>query len=513
MSGKPTPESIFDSAWDSTVEGLGWLKSVLLGEFADNRSQSVIIADMLAGFIPGAVIVTSVRDAIAVILRLAQHPEKREDLIEWVLLSACLIALAVPLVMAAGGAVFAGVGAVVGAIAGSELGAILRSVMLMLIKKTGKLIELIQFLQQFIRGDIVRFLRAIQFVKYEKALLMVLNNTIAKLVEICVALRRRLDAFKSFKDVQNIITKLAHWEHKFYAVQREAVKKIPLAMTELQLRLTQLLAELTPKESHVVTAGVSAQKPAAQAIKVQRVRDVAGRPLMAEGKGASASSGAVGTPPEKLTPDKIEKVPETPNTKRQTTHEPETQHVPAGAFNYPLDLSRRVGEEAQEVIKSGAAKGPAIARVGSHELGIESPSFYNFTKDELGKYTVPKFPGVRPEAGGDLFYVEDVEKYMAAMAKAYEEAGSVLHAETKLAIRARIGNRAKLPTLDGLPGAHAEVRAQNWFYNKAGTAANEKMTAATYKLKGIGVGEQFVACSNCSRIIPSAVNVVTGRRY
>jgi hypothetical protein len=88
-----------------------------------------------------------------------------------------------------------------------------------------------------------------------------------------------------------------------------------------------------------------------------------------------------------------------------------------------------------------------------------------------------------------------------------------MHDRTAAAIRSRIANRAQLPVRDGLPGAHAEVRAQNWFYNNAGGSADAKTTAATYKLLGVGVGEQFVACSNCSRIIPTIVNVVTGRRY
>ena len=523
MERKLSPDGFLDTAWSNTVDGFEWLKSVLLGEFADNRSLSSIVAEMLLNFLPGVVIVTSARDAIAVILRMAQHPEKREELMEWVLLSACLIALAVPIVMAAGGAVFAGVGAIVGAAAGSELGAILRGVMLMLIKKSGKLIEMIQFLQKFVRGDLVRFLRAIRFVEYEKSLLMVLNKTVNKLVEICQALRRRLEMFKYFDDVKHAIAKLAEWEHKFYAVQAQAVKKIPLAMAELQVRLNKLLAEVLPREAHLVSAGVSAERPAAQAIKVQHVHDVAGRPLLSEGKGAkdggshasapARSPESAGNGERKLTPDKIEIVPETPNTKRQQTHEPEVPHVPAGAFTYPRDLSTRVAEEAHAVIRSGSDTGPAIARVGSHGLGLESPAFFNFSKKELGAKT-PAFPGVLvADKGAETFVVSDVEQYMNAMIEVYKSVGEAIHPRTIEAIRARIANRVHLPMKDGLPGAHAEVRAQNWFYNKSGGLADGETTAATYKLLGVGVGEQFVACSNCSRIIPTVVNVVTGRRY
>ena len=112
MSGQPPePHTILDDAWSNVVGGFDWLQSVIYGEFSDHRSLSAIVADMLISFVPGVVIVTSARDAIAIILRLATHPEKREELMEWVLLCACLIVIALPVAMAAGGAAAAGVGA------------------------------------------------------------------------------------------------------------------------------------------------------------------------------------------------------------------------------------------------------------------------------------------------------------------------------------------------------------------------------------------------------------------
>lgn len=155
MSKKPPQsdaDSILEEGWNHIVGGMNWLKSVFFGEFADNRPLSAVIADMLVSFLPGVVIVTSARDAVAVVLRLANHPEKREELMEWVLLCACLITIALPLAMAAGGAAAAGVGAVVAGIAGSELAAALRGVMLMLIKKASALVDLVLFLQKFYQG-------------------------------------------------------------------------------------------------------------------------------------------------------------------------------------------------------------------------------------------------------------------------------------------------------------------------------------------------------------------------
>ena len=67
MSNGATDKSIVDDAWDSAVGGLEWLQSVIFGEFAEHRSRSALVADMLLNFAPGVVIVTSARDAVAVI--------------------------------------------------------------------------------------------------------------------------------------------------------------------------------------------------------------------------------------------------------------------------------------------------------------------------------------------------------------------------------------------------------------------------------------------------------------
>lgn len=334
----PPPEhSILEDAWGQVVGGMDWLKSVLFGEFADHRPLSAVVADMLVSFIPGVVIVTSARDAVAVILRLANHPEKREDLMEWVLLSACLIVIALPLAMAAGGAAAAGVGAIVGGIAGSELGAALRSVMLLLIKEASKLVELIRFLQKFIKGDILKFLRAVKFAKYEKPLLQALSKISGKLVDIVKSLRGHLESLSYFDRVKASIAKLAAWEKKFYAVQQDAIRQLPKALAELDARLTKLLSETAPKEAHTVPAGVQADKAAATTPAKQRVKDTPGKvmpkvedkPAAPKPKPAAKPAAkpkpkatpkppADPPPPLKDAPDPVKPRDEGANTKKQT---------------------------------------------------------------------------------------------------------------------------------------------------------------------------------------------------
>ena len=64
-------KSAADEAWASAVGGWDWVKSLILGEFQDNRPLTVLITEMLVTFVPGVVIVTSARDAVAVSLRLS----------------------------------------------------------------------------------------------------------------------------------------------------------------------------------------------------------------------------------------------------------------------------------------------------------------------------------------------------------------------------------------------------------------------------------------------------------
>ncbi|QBP77552.1 hypothetical protein E2K99_22295 [Herbaspirillum huttiense] len=205
-SEDPKVQGILDEAWQQVVGGMDWMKSVFLGEFVDHRPLSAVVADMLISFVPGVVIVTSARDAVAVIIRMASHPEKREELMEWVLLCACLIVIALPLAMAAGGALAAGVGAIIGGLAGSELGAALRAVMLLLIKEASKLLELIQFLQKFVKGDVMKFLREVKFARYEKSLLAVVRKLIGQLVSMVTALRVHLESIRYFDSVKNVIS-------------------------------------------------------------------------------------------------------------------------------------------------------------------------------------------------------------------------------------------------------------------------------------------------------------------
>lgn len=357
----PEQQSILDDAWAHIVGSMDWLKSVFFGEFQDNRPLSAVVADMLVSFIPGVVIVTSARDAVAVILRLANHPEKREELMEWVLLSACLIVIALPLAMAAGGLAAAGVGAIVGGIAGSQLGAALRAVMLMLIKEAAKLVELVQFLQKFIKGDILKFLRAVNFAKYEKPLIQALNKISGKLLDIVKSLRAHLESLRYFDDVKAAIQKLAEWEKRFYGVQQDALKYIPKALAELDARLAKILAQTAPKEAHTVAGGVQADKTAAAAPAVQRVMDTPGK-SMPKVEGKKPPTGAVPKPKPKTAPKPAPKDKPQPTPAAPLKDHPDPVKPPAPGAN---------GKKQAVADAAAAADRERITQLSSEARGHE----------------------------------------------------------------------------------------------------------------------------------------------
>ncbi|WP_211232040.1 hypothetical protein [Pseudoduganella violaceinigra] len=446
----PDQQSILDDAWAQIVGSMDWLKSVFFGEFADHRPLSAVVADMLVSFIPGVVIVTSARDAVAVILRLANHPEKREELMEWVLLSACLIVIALPLAMAAGGLAAAGVGAIVGGIAGSELGAALRAVMLMLIKEASKLVELVRFLQKFIKGDVLKFLRAVKFAKYEKPLIQALNKISGKLVDIVKSLRAHLESLQYFDTVKAAILKLIEWEKKFYAVQQDALKYVPKALAELDARLAKVLAQTAPKEGHTVASGVQADKTAAAAPAPQRIKDTPGKVLAKVEEDAPKAASTPKSepkpetppaPPPKDNPEPPKPPDEGPNSKKQAAQDAQAaanqekaarikEQIGSDIKNHPLRQAYEaevagLKEEAEAMAKSGATDEEIARKMWARrrEIGVK---YKNVTPEPLRDYIYEVNTGRYNDPLGPSFesLVKSAEKKMLDPYKTIAESSS-----------------------------------------------------------------------------------------
>lgn len=273
-------DSTLEYVWDKAVGGLEWLKEVVLGEFDDHRQTSAIVADMLASFVPGVVIVTSARDLTAVVIRMVKHPEKREEVMEWMLVIGCAIPLILPVLAAAAGAAAAGVGAIVGGIGGSEAGAALRAVCLLLIEHGGEMLEtLIKFLRRFVKGDVLAVLRDINFTKYAEPLTRYIRKFIDGLLAVTRKVAAELAHFTWFESVQIAIKRLEALERGFYEVQRAAIHHIPGALGELQARLTKALAQESKALQHSATPTVHAPRPRVIPVESRRVHAMPGNPL------------------------------------------------------------------------------------------------------------------------------------------------------------------------------------------------------------------------------------------
>ncbi|WP_080435260.1 filamentous hemagglutinin N-terminal domain-containing protein [Burkholderia ubonensis] len=183
-----------------------------------------------------------------------------------------------------------------------------------------------------------------------------------------------------------------------------------------------------------------------------------------------------------------------------------------GGLGSAASVEARAIGQAQSLIAAGS-KNPAVSIGGSAALGIETPAFINIPAK------VPAFPGVKMSEDGATFVITDQSVFMTAVKGAYRDAGQTLNSQTAQQIQGYISSHASFPTMAGVPGLHAEVQSLNYIYNSVPNPASINLAdvnIATIKLGRTSLagnqGGAFMACKNCSGIIPSKVNVVTGRK-
>lgn len=276
MSQAALPAGILDRVWDGAGDTWRWMRGVMLGEWEDQRSTSQIVADAMLGFVPGLGSVVTLRDLIAVIVRLARHPDKREEVDEWILLAVMLL----PLILTAAGALAAGVGA----LAGAELGGFLRAVGLCLVKKSGVALKtLVEFLNAHGYGNAVQALREVKFARYKDALVRGLNEQIDKLIELARGLQHKLQALHPHSLPQWLPAREAalrgvqHCQafiEQLQSLREAARRKIPEALLEMDARLGALLAGDVRAATHVTHTLPTGQAAPAVA-RLERIGDEA----------------------------------------------------------------------------------------------------------------------------------------------------------------------------------------------------------------------------------------------
>jgi hypothetical protein len=104
--------------------------------------------------------------------------------------------------------------------------------------------------------------------------------------------------------------------------------------------------------------------------------------------------------------------------------------------------------------------------------------------------------------------------FISRLESMYSLKNNPMQEGTRSWIRSYIGQEnASFLTINGIPGAHAEVQAVNALERAAGTSFNvSDVLVSTYKTQnGFGQGSPFKACLNCGGIIPRSAKITTGR--
>ncbi len=159
---------------------------------------------------------------------------------------------------------------------------------------------------------------------------------------------------------------------------------------------------------------------------------------------------------------------------------------------------------------SNIARGPAVSRGYAIDRDGE-------LVETTGRHLNLKFPmTARDDAtvhiANDVLTIRDPVKYMEEIKELYKNDGGMpMHPRTEAMIRAYVlrVQGQPLSTLEGAPGAHAEIRALNELFTLSPNLNVSDITLGTIRLRP-ATPEDFPACSNCSGIL-EGVEIITGR--
>ncbi|WP_387468333.1 YwqJ-related putative deaminase [Photorhabdus sp. RM323S] len=126
----------------------------------------------------------------------------------------------------------------------------------------------------------------------------------------------------------------------------------------------------------------------------------------------------------------------------------------------------------------------------------------------------------------NCYEINNIEDFISGIKDMYTEAKKTLHPITESLIRDHLTkNENILPTMAGIAGLHAEVLSLNDLFiscdeNNNRSASNNikdymkdilKSSIFTQRLTTEQAGDAFAACHNCSGILSSPINVITGK--
>lgn len=214
------------------TEVSSWLWGTVQGAWNEKQTVSQIITDAVIGMIPLVGQATAARDIMAVGSGLADSPEKRDSVWQWVLFVVLLLSL-VPVM----GGVLKGVGRLT--IRAAQEAA----------QNSAKLAaladDIVALLNRLGHKDAVKFLRMLDFAKYESQLIE-RCRALCDVVILCI--NRYILRFQKVLP-QSFLARMQAVAHGFEQVKAAADKMIPKAIKELNAQLKKI-------QAHLIAGGV-----------------------------------------------------------------------------------------------------------------------------------------------------------------------------------------------------------------------------------------------------------------
>lgn len=208
-----------------------WLWGAVKGGFNEKQTIGQVTTDAVISMFPIAGEITAARDVTACCIRLSEYPEKRNETLEWVMLILPLLAL-IPLF----GGALKGVG----------------KLLLMVGKNANedkKLLEaMIALLNKVGRGDALRFIRELDFMKYGASIMDGVRDVCQRIKDATAIAQKKLGKVLPQKVIDRF-----HWlAEQLDALQKLADKMVPQALKDLNNRLKYIQKLAYEGEWHLI---------------------------------------------------------------------------------------------------------------------------------------------------------------------------------------------------------------------------------------------------------------------
>ncbi|KDR24597.1 hypothetical protein BG57_05300, partial [Caballeronia grimmiae] len=220
--------------WDGAVASSKWLGGALSGEFNKQQAIGQIVFDAVLSMFPIAGEITAARDGVAICVDMCEDQQKLYDRWQWIKLVLCVIA-----VIPALGGILKGVGKlVIRALDKSEDLAKLAA-------------DVIMFLNRMGHGNAYKWLRELDFTRYQSKVLAAVGELIDRLTRACQYIVKTMGGVLP----PHVVQYLSALPPKLKEIRKAADRMVPQALKDLNDCLFRVRAHLVEGTWADVTVG------------------------------------------------------------------------------------------------------------------------------------------------------------------------------------------------------------------------------------------------------------------